>query len=101
MNLSIFLKLCQGVKEGKIKLNSDYKHYDYMIDKGWVIPIIDDYKSDEVEDLVFIMPVYADYVEITPSGIEYFYNIRNRYLKRLLYFSITVIVIPLIKYFFL
>ncbi|AJC95796.1 hypothetical protein [Staphylococcus hyicus] len=101
MNLSIYLKLRKCVKQGKIKLNSDYKHYDYMVDNKWIKPIIDDYKTEEDEMLVFFTPVYDDYVSITSEGKDCFFKARNKFLFWFIGIFITILsfITPVIKLF--
>lgn len=90
MNISIFLKLHTAVKRGNVKLNSQYKHFDYMYDKGWISLIIDDVKSESEPGVFGIIPTYSEYVNITNEGKDVYFKARNSWIKWVLGTIISV-----------
>ncbi|MGY0413997.1 hypothetical protein ACW5YJ_12275 [Staphylococcus sp. mip270_02] len=81
MNLSMFMKLHIGVKKGKVKMTSDYKHFDYMFDKKWITPTVVDFDNHSSKNFFMMIPQYGDTVEITREGEEKYYSVRNSWLK--------------------
>lgn len=81
MNLSMFMKLHIGVKKGKVKMTSDYKHFDYMFDKKWITPTVVDFDNQSTKHVFMMIPQYGDSVEITKEGEEKYYSVRNSWLK--------------------
>ncbi|XXL52243.1 hypothetical protein ACSC1U_04960 [Mammaliicoccus lentus] len=56
MNLSMFMKLHIGVKKGKVKMTSDYKHFDYMRDKEWITPTVIDFDNHSSKNDFMMIP---------------------------------------------
>jgi len=75
------MKLHIGVKKGKVKMTSDYKHFDYMFDKKWITPTVVDFDNHSSKNVFMMIPQYGDTVEITREGEEKYYSVRNSWLK--------------------
>lgn len=81
MNLSMFIKLHIGIKKGKAKMTPDYKHFDYMYDKKWIVPQVVDFDNQSTSTIFMMIPQYGDFVEISREGEEKYYSVRNSWLK--------------------
>lgn len=86
MNISMFLKLRTCVREGSVKMPSDYKHFEYMLSKNWIVPTIVYYNTDLNEDTPLMIPKYSDYVEATREGEEKYYSVKDFWIKWILIF---------------
>lgn len=75
------MKLHIGVKKGKVKMTTDYKHFDYMRDKEWITPTVVDFDNHSTKNVFMMIPQYGDHVEITREGEEKYYSVRNSWLK--------------------
>lgn len=75
------MKLHIGVKKGKVKMTSDYKHFDYLFDKKWITPTVVDFDNHSSKNFFMMIPQYGDTVEITREGEEKYYSVRNSWLK--------------------
>lgn len=81
MNISMFMKLHIGIKYGKVKMNNDYKYFDYMQKKEWISLTISDIQSISKPNFYMINPIYSDYVEITDKGKDAYFKARNTWIK--------------------
>lgn len=86
MNISMFLKLRTCVREGSVKMPSDYKHFEYMLSKNWIVPTIVYYNTDLNEDTPLMIPQYGNYVEATREGEEKYYSVKDFWIKWILIF---------------
>lgn len=65
---------------------SDYKHFEYMLSKNWIVPTIVYYNTDLNEDAPLMTPKYSDYVEATREGEEKYYSVKDFCIKWILIF---------------
>ncbi len=65
---------------------SDYKHFEYMLSKNWIVPTIVYYNTDLNEDTPLMIPQYNDYVEATREGEEKYYSVKDFWIKWILIF---------------
>ncbi|MBC3075853.1 hypothetical protein H6L69_06050 [Staphylococcus epidermidis] len=65
---------------------SDYKHFEYMLSKNWIVPTIVYYNTDLNEDTPLMIPQYSDYVEATREGEEKYYSVKDFWIKWILIF---------------
>ncbi|HFK2719314.1 TPA: hypothetical protein ACG1DY_005181, partial [Escherichia coli] len=65
---------------------SDYKHFEYMLSKNWIVPTIVYYNTDLNEDAPLMTPKYSDYVEATREGEEKYYSVKDFWIKWILIF---------------
>lgn len=65
---------------------SDYKHFEYMLSKNWIVPTIVYYNTDLNEDTPLMIPKYSDYVEATREGEEKYYSVKDFWIKWILIF---------------
>lgn len=65
---------------------SDYKHFEYMLSKNWIVPTIVYYNTDLNEDTPLMIPQYSDYVETTKEGEEKYYSVKDFWIKWILIF---------------
>ncbi|MBE9421022.1 hypothetical protein K2V50_07110 [Staphylococcus epidermidis] len=65
---------------------SDYKHFEYMLSKNWIVPTIVYYNTDLNEDTPLMIPQYSDYVEATKEGEEKYYSVKDFWIKWILIF---------------
>lgn len=86
MNISMFLKLRTCVREGSVKMPSDYKYFEYMLSKNWIVPTIVYYNTDLNEDTPLMTPKYSAYVEATREGEEKYYSVKDFWIKWILIF---------------
>lgn len=71
-------------------MTSDYKHYDYMLNKEWVELEIIDLDVDNSFKTLMFKSKFSDYVSPTDKGIEKYYSVRNSWLKWILGTIISV-----------
>ncbi|MCG1196044.1 hypothetical protein K4P14_08315 [Staphylococcus epidermidis] len=65
---------------------SDYKHFEYMLSKNWIVPTIVYYNTDLNEDTPLMILQYSDYVEATKEGEEKYYSVKDFWIKWILIF---------------
>ncbi|CUY00571.1 hypothetical protein SETU_00608 [Staphylococcus epidermidis] len=65
---------------------SDYKHFEYMLSKNWIVPTIVYYNTDLNEDTPLMIPQYSDYVEATKEGEEKYYSVKDFWIKWIVIF---------------
>lgn len=81
MNLSMFLKLHKGVKNNKVKMGENYKHFEYMRNKDWIELTITDFHEYSSHNIFLPIPIYDEYVGISEKGKEKYYAVRNSWIK--------------------
>ena len=63
---------------------SDYKHFEYMLSKNWIVPSIVYYNNDLYEDTPLMIRKYSDNVEATREGEEKYYSVKDFWIKWIL-----------------
>lgn len=66
--ISLYFKLRTAYRKGSVKIPTDYKHLDLIHQDKLLVNDIIDYKSDSVDILVFMEPVFSDEYKITTAG---------------------------------
>lgn len=84
MNVSMFIKLHIGIRNGKVKMNQEYKHFNYMLDKEWISLNIENLEPISEPGFFMINQIYSDFVEITDKGKDVYFKARNTWIKWLL-----------------
>lgn len=84
MNFSMFMKLHKAIKNNKVKMDSDYKFFEYMLNKDWISLIIEDVEPVSESNVFMLNPSYSEYVKITDKGKDIYFKSRNTWIKWIL-----------------
>lgn len=87
MDFSIYFLLSFANKNGRVKINADYRHLDFLLKKNWINRLPDGtYSSDYWE-----LPNYGNYFVLTTEGKSQLFNFRSIVITRLISFAALII----------
>lgn len=86
----MFKVLHRANKKDKIKLSSNHKDFDYMINNNWLIQADNELKVDKSHRTVMLYSEYSGFVSITDEGKTQYFKARNTWIKWILGTIISV-----------